>query len=210
MKKSQLLPSLIAAAGFALCATPAAQADVKVGVVDMNRIFSEYYATKDAEAKINEARADAKKQLDEKMETYQANINAINKLNEEINKPELSQDARTKKGKERDEKINATKELEREITEFRTSRERDLQAQALRMRNGIVEEITKLVQERVQKDGYDLVLDKSGVSGNSVPVVLHSNESADFSQGIIDALNAKKPAASDKKADDKKADAKKK
>ncbi|HWL52304.1 MAG TPA: OmpH family outer membrane protein [Chthoniobacteraceae bacterium] len=208
MKKTLTISSLIAAIGMTL-AVPA-QADVKIGLVDMNKIFSSYYKTKDAEGKINNARAAAKTELDERMESYKHNIDAINKLNDELSKPELSKDAKAKKGKERDEKINSTKELEREITEFRASREKDLQAQALRMRDGIVKEITALIQERVKKDQYDLVLDKSGNSINGVPVVLFSKESSDFSDEIIETLNKDKPAesastpAADAKADDKK------
>lgn len=174
-----------------------AQAEIKIGMVDMNNIFSSYYKTKDAEARINEARASAKQELDTRMETYKANLEKINKLNEEINKPELSKEAKAEKSKLRDEAIAETKNLEREITEFRTTREKQLQDQAVRMRNGIVEEITKLVQERVKENKYDVVFDKSGQSLNGVPIVLYSDEAMDFSESIISALNKNK-GSSDK------------
>jgi len=174
-----ILTTALLASGFT------AQAEVKIGMVDMNNIFSSYYKTKDAEARINEARASAKQELDTRMETYKTNLDKINKLNEEINKPELSQDAKAEKSKERDETIAETKTLEREITEFRTTREKQLQDQAVRMRNGIVEEITKLVQDRVKSDSYDVVFDKSGQSLNGVPIVLFSDDNMDFSDSII-------------------------
>ena len=63
----------------------------------------------------------------------------------------------------------------------------------MRMRNGIVEEITKLIQEKVKSDAFDIVLDKSGNSFNGVPLVLYSKEASDFSQDIIVALNKNKP-----------------
>jgi len=191
MKKTLTLASLIAAIGLA--ASPVAHADMKVGLVDMNKVFSEYYKTKDAENRINEARASAKKELDDRMDSYKKNLDAINKLNDEINKPELSKEAKDKKSKERDDKINETKNLEREIQEFRTSREKQLQEQAIRMRNGIVEEITKLIQDHVKSDQYDLVLDKSGLNSNGVPVVLYSKETNDFSADIIAELNKNRP-----------------
>ena len=54
MKKTLILASLIAA--FALAAGTAAQAaEMKIGFVDMNKIFGAYYKTKDAETRINEA-----------------------------------------------------------------------------------------------------------------------------------------------------------
>lgn len=195
MKKTLTLASLIAA--FALAASPVAHADMKIGLVDMNKVFSEYYKTKDAENRINEARAAAKKELDDRMDAYKKNLDAINKLNEDLNKPELSKEAKDKKSKERDDKISETKNLEREIQEFKTSREKQLQEQAVRMRNGIVEEITKLIQEHVKSDQYDLVLDKSGNSLNGVPIILYSKDTNDFSADIISELNKNRPKTSD-------------
>jgi outer membrane protein len=170
-----------------------AHAQLKVGTVDMNKVFSSYYKTKDAEQRINEARATAKKELDDRMETYKKNLEAINKLNEEINKPELSKELKDSKSKARDEKIAETKNLEREITEFRSTREKQLQEQAVRMRNGIVDEITKLVQDKVKSDSYDLVFDKSGSSLNGVPMVLFARDNMEFSEDIITSLNKNKP-----------------
>jgi outer membrane protein len=193
MKKILSFTCILSTLLFATAFT--AQAEVKIGMVDMNNIFSSYYKTKDAEARINEARASAKQELDTRMETYKANLEKINKLNEEINKPELSNDAKAEKSKTRDETIAETKNLEREITEFRSTREKQLQDQAVRMRNGIVEEITKLVQERVKTDNYDVVFDKSGQSLNGVPIVLFSDSGMDFSDAIISSLNKSKDAS---------------
>ena len=40
-------------------------------LVDMNKVFTAYFKTKDAEDKINDARAAAKKELDDRLETLQ-------------------------------------------------------------------------------------------------------------------------------------------
>lgn len=170
-----------------------AQAQLKIATVDMNKIFNGYYKTKEAENRINDARATAKKELDERMETYKKNLDQINKLNEDITKVELSKEAKDDKSKTRDEKIAETKNLEREINDFRTTREKDLQTQAVRMRNGIVEEINKLVQDRVRSENYDMVFDRSGMSANGVPVVVNARETMDFSDDIITQLNKNKP-----------------
>jgi outer membrane protein len=191
MNNTAKLASLIAA--FGIAASTPAFADVKVGLVDMNKIFSSYYKTKEAETRINDARASAKKELDDRMDTYKKSIEEINKLNEELNKPELSKDSKEKKSKDRDEKIAETKNLEREITEFRQTREKQLQEQAVRMRNGIVEEISKLINDKVKSNAFDLVLDKSGNSMSGVPVVLYSKDANDFSEEIISTLNKNKP-----------------
>lgn len=193
MKRTLAVASVLAAFAFA-AATPA-QAQMKVGVVDMNKVFSEYYKTKDAETRINEARAAAKKEMDDRMEARQKLLDEINNLNKDVENKQLTQGARDEKGKQRDEKINETRNLEREITEFKNTRERQLQEQAVRMRNGIVEEIMKIVNDKVKADGFDLVFDKSGSSLNGVPILLYSKDGMEFTNDVVTALNRNKPAA---------------
>jgi outer membrane protein len=191
MKKSLLatLLCLSLLGGFA----STSHAQVKIGTVDMNKIFSAYYKTKDAEARINEARNSAKQELDERMDTYKKNLDAINKLNDDLANPALSADGKSAKSKERDDLIQETKNLEREITEFRETREKQLQEQAVRMRNGIVDEITKLVLDRVKTENYDLVMDRSGLSLNGVPILIFAKDGLDFSDDIVVELNKNKP-----------------
>src|ERR1043166_9592880 len=165
MKK--LLFSLTAAALGIAATVPTAQAQqVKIATVDMTKIFNAYYKTKEAENRINEARNAAKQELDERLDTYKKSVDQINKFNDDLQKPELSKDKKDEISKKRDDVINETKNLEREIADFRTSREKQLQDQAMRMRNGIVEEITKLVQDKVKSENFDLVIDRSGSSLN--------------------------------------------
>jgi outer membrane protein len=93
--------------------------------------------------------------------------------------------------KERDDKIANIKNMEREINEFRQTRERQLQEQAMRMRESIVKEITDVIMDRVKTANYDLVFDKSGPSMNGVNVVIHSKDNMGFTTDVITALNKK-------------------
>jgi outer membrane protein len=199
----------LATAAILASGLPAAAQGIKVGTVDMNKIFSSYYKTKDAESRINDARTAAKKELDDRMDTYKKSLDEIKKLEEDMNNPALSKEAKEAKAKTRDEKVSEFRNLERDIKEFQTTREKQLQEQAVRMRNGIVEEITKLVKDKVNSEGYNIVLDRSGNSLNGVPIVVFANDNLDFSDDIIKALNKTKPADSGEAKSDAKADAKK-
>ena len=189
-----ILPCLAATALAAL--TTSAHAQMKLGIVDMNQIFTSYYKTKDAESKLNEAREAAKKELDDRLETLKKAMEEINKLNQDAEKPELSKEAKEKAAKTRDEKVQEARNLDREIAEFRGTRERQLQEQFMRMRKDIVEDILKAVNDKVKVAGFDLVLDKSAMSMGQIPVVLYSRADLDFSNEIISTLNktAPKPA----------------
>jgi len=200
MKKSlSILSALMLAAPIGVFA----QGTGKIGTVDMQRAFKDYNKTKDAEVKINEAKNAAKKEYDDRAEAYKKALDEINNLNKQLESPALSADKKTGMAKERDEKIANIKSMEREISDFRQTRERQLQEQLMRMREGIVKEITDVVLEKVKAKSLDFVLDKSGMSINGVPVVLYAPDNVDFTGEIIDTLNkpgratasTKKPAA---------------
>ncbi|MEO8440197.1 MAG: OmpH family outer membrane protein [Spartobacteria bacterium] len=184
--KKLILVALLSA--FALPAGAFAQG-MKVGTIDMNRAFKEYNKTKDAETKINDAKAAAKKEYDERADSYKKALDEINKLNQQLEAPALSADAKTQKAKERDEKIASIKNMEREINEFRQTREKQLQDQAVRMRDGIVKEITDVVMTKVKADNMDLVFDSSGVSLNGVTTVMFAKPEMDFTTAVVTQLN---------------------
>ena len=185
--KKLLSMGLASALAFPVAAL--AQSTLKIGTVDMQRAFKEYTKTKDAEAKINDAKNAAKKEYDDRADAYKKALDEINNLNKQLDAPALSADAKTQKAKERDDKIANIKNMEREITEFRQTRERQLQEQALRMREGIVKEITDVVMDKVKANNMDLVFDKSGMSLNGVPVVMYSRDNTDFTTDIMSVLN---------------------
>jgi Skp family chaperone for outer membrane proteins len=174
---------------FVLPIAARAQGTLKIGTVDMNRTFREYNKTKDAEAKINDAKNQAKKEYDERADSYKKALDDINNLNKQLESPALSADKKTSLAKDRDDKIANIKNMEREITEFRQTRERQLQEQALRMREGIVKEISDVVMDKVKSGSLDLVFDKSGNSLNGVPVLMYSRDSVDFTNDVIAVLN---------------------
>jgi len=166
-----------------------AQGTLKIGTVDMQRAFKEYNKTKDAEAKINDAKNAAKKEYDDRAEAYKKALDEINSLNKQLDAPALTAEAKTQKAKERDDKIANIKKMEREINDFSQTRERQLQEQLMRMREGIVKEISDVVVEKVKTNNMDFVFDKSGVSLNGVPIVMYAPANVDFTNDIIAVLN---------------------
>jgi outer membrane protein len=172
------------------------RAQAKIGTVDMNRVLKEYHKSKEAEAKLNEATKAARKEFDDRIEAYKKSLDEINKLNSQLDTPVLRADAKAARAKERDEKIASIKNMEREINDFRQTREQQLQEQMLRLREGIVKEITDVVMERGKSRNLDLVFDKSGASLNRFSPILFSPDSMDFTTDVIAELNKKERATS--------------
>jgi len=187
MKKYLVIPVLLLVAAFT--ASTASAQSAKFGTIDMKRVFDSYYKTKDAESKINEARNAAKKELEDRMDIAKKSLDEVKKLDEDMQKPELSKDAKEQKAKIRSEKATELQNMDREIREFQASREKQLQEQSVRMRAGIVDDINKIVADRVKAENFDFVFDKSGPSLNGVPIVLFSRDSYEFTDAVITALN---------------------
>jgi outer membrane protein len=186
MKKSL---SILSALMLAFPVAVFAQGTLKIGTVDMQRAFKEYNKTKEAESKINDAKNAARKEYDDRAEDYKKALDEINNLNKQLESPALSADRKTQTAKDRDDKIAKIKNMEREISDFRQTRERQLQEQLMRMREGIVKEITDVVMEKVKANNFDLVFDKSGMSINGVPVLMYSHDNIDFTNDVITVLN---------------------
>jgi outer membrane protein len=186
MKKS--LSSLVALT-LALPLAAFAQGTMKIGTVDVERAFKEYNKTKDAEQKAKDAANAARKEYDDRAEDYKKAVGEINNLNNQLESPTLSADKKAQTAKDRDDKIAKIKNMEREISDFRQMRERQLQEQFVRMREGIVKEITDVVMDKVKANNLDLVFDKSGMSINRVPFLMYSNDNIDFTNDVIAVLN---------------------
>ena len=186
MKK---LLSLVLTSMLVLPLAARAQGTLKIGTINMDRAFKEYTKTKEAEKKVNDAKDAAKKEFDDRTDSYKKALEEVNNLNKQLESTALSADKKTQLAKDRDDKINNIKNMEREINEFRMTRENQLREQALRMRDGIVKEIMDVVNDKVKTLNMDLVFDKSGLSVNGVPALLYSRDSYDFTNDVVAALN---------------------
>lgn len=164
--------------------------DLSVGVVDINRIFKNYRKTRDSETKINEAKAAAKKEYEDQSAVYKKALDGVNNLNTRVDSSSPGSSARSALVKERDEAIAKIKTMEREINDFRQTRERQLQEQAMRMREGIVKDITDAIAKGLQQTPGALLVDTSGQSTNFIPVVSYVSDVPDFSDDVLTALNS--------------------
>lgn len=191
MKKAQTTIAALASLAIfsSLGFSANAQDKLSVGIVDMKRIFQEYGKTKDAEKDINEQKAKAKQELEERTAKYKELLEQFSELSGQVKDDALSPELREQKRKEATDKGQQAKSLERQIQDFRLRREKQLQEQVVRMRKTILDEIQGLVEEESKAKNYDMVFDKSGVSMNGVPFLMHSRDANDFSTLIIERLN---------------------
>ena len=171
-------------------------AETKIGIVDMSRIFSEYDKTKKTQAEYEVLEKNANKELDTRINNLKKEVEGIDKLNADLEKPDLNNDLREAKQKEREAKIAQAKKLDEETTAFRSNKEKKFQDEFSKTRKNIIDDIMLVINEQTKTRGFDLLLDKSGLSAGAVPVVLYSRPDLDISTDIIAILNKKGPAKS--------------
>jgi len=182
---------------LAICATfalaAAANAQMKIGTVDLNKIFEGYYKTEQAKATVNTLQNNYNNDRKIKTDDYTKRRDEVVKLRDEANNPALSADIKQQKNLLLQEKGKELLALEREIMEFDRQRRGDIQQQMLRMRNEVVKEITDMVQAIAKQQGFSLVFDRTGQSMAAAPLLVFANEALDFSQVVVDQLNAGRP-----------------
>jgi outer membrane protein len=184
--------ALLAACGLAV--TGQAQT-MKIGTVDLNKIFEAYYKTEQAKTTVNTLQQNYNNDRKIKTDDFTKRRDDVVKLRDEANNPALSPDIKAQKNQLLQEKGKELLALEREIMEFDRQRRADIQQQMLRMRNEVVKEITDTVQVIGKQQGFTLVFDRTGQSMAAAPLLVFANEALDCSQVVIDKLNAAKPQA---------------
>ena len=207
--------AFVAMSSVALAFTALAQAPAgRIVTVDLNKVFTDYYKTPIASGKIKDTAESFNKELNEMVDNYKKEIEELNKLREDQDKPEYTAEVREQKRKAVSEKLAETQKIQRDLEEYRTSHGKILQEQQLRMRQTIVKEIQDVIDKEARDAGYQLVLDKSGTTANAVPTILFSQDSMDITDDLIKTLNKNQPKTTEapkttEKKDDKKKDDKK-
>ena len=190
--------AFVAMSSVALAVTTSAQVPTgRIVTVDLNKVFTDYYKTPIASGKIKDTAESFNKELNEMVDNYKKEIEDLNKLREDQDKPEYTAEVRDQKRKAVSEKLAETQKIQRDLEEYRTSHGKILQEQQLRMRQTIVKEIQDVIDKEARDAGYQLVLDKSGTTANAVPTILFSQDSLDITEDLIKVLNKNQPKATE-------------
>lgn len=168
-----------------------AEEPLKVATINMSQVFSDFNKTKEAEAKINGARAQAKAELDDRVAMFKQAETDAQALKAAASEPTLTERERDDRLRSFNAKLQELQSFQVEVQGFQKTRERQISEQSTRSRNSLVDEINQVISMKTEK--YDLVFDKSGQSLNSVNVLLFSGGAADLTNEILAALNAGKP-----------------
>lgn len=144
-----------------------AVATMKIGMVDVARVFDEYQRTKDEDRKLEE-KANRKQAEREKM------VEEIRKLKEELEL--LSEKGREEKQVAIDEKIKRLQDFDRSAGD-ELRKERDLTARE------ILKEIQTVLKDIGQKEGFTVIMDER--------MTVYGDKEVSLTDRVLEGLNAK-------------------
>lgn len=161
----------------------------KIGVVNLAKVFREYYKSKIAQEAIKRQAEAYRNYLVRMNNDYVKLVNeARNARNASLNVA-LSVSAK-KAAEAQAEKLareSAAKKAEIEV--YAQGRRVDMQKLENNRRKEIMIDIQSAVSKRAAIEGYDYVFDSSGMTMNNQPALLVFPKSADMTEAIIKDLN---------------------
>jgi Skp family chaperone for outer membrane proteins len=192
-----LIPAL-----FLLIGT-SAFAQYRIATVDMNRVITNYWKTKQAQVAIDERQKDIEKTGQDMMSTFNKTKEEYQKLLDSVNDPAVSSEERDRRKKAADDKLTDLRDQQDRFQQFDRGSSTTLQEQFKRTHDNIIADIRTVVSAKAKADGYTMVIDTAAQSVNGTPVVMYSVPAEnDITDAVIKQINMGAPVDVPK-ADDK-------
>ncbi len=161
----------------------------KIAVVDMERVFKEYYKTPQIETLLKQQQKVFQDYLVKKNEKAMELDKKFRTAFDRSQNITLSQEERQKATEEAEKITQDIKVIRAEMQSYAKAKQEELMKLATLKRNELLQEITEKIKQVAINQGYDMVLDKSANSTNAVPIVLYSKTNIDLTMEIINILN---------------------
>lgn len=171
-------------------ASAGAAAELKIATVDLDKVFTAHPKTQAAEAELKKSEEGVQEEMDQIVAEGRGLQEAVAKLREAAKNPLLTEEARLQKRDEAEEKLTELQEFELRARRTQETKVKQMREKVLKSRQAIVDELMAAVNHFAEAGGYDLVLDKSGMTMNAVPMVAYSNPALDVTDKLIEYLKA--------------------
>jgi outer membrane protein len=163
-------------------------AEMKVATVDLDKVFTAHPKTQAAEAELKKAEEAVEEEMEQVAEGLRALEADVTKLREAARSPMLSDEARATKRAEAEDKLTELQEAQLRARRTQETKLKQLREQLMASRQGIVDELLKEVAAFAVAEGFDLVLDRSGMTMNMVPLAVYSAPELDVTERLIERL----------------------
>ena len=174
----------------AFVASAAGAAELRIATVDLDKVFTAHPKTQAAEAELKKAEEAIQGEMEKMLAEGRALEETAAKLIDAARNPMLNEEARLKKRDEAEDKKTELQEFQVRVRRTQETKLKQMREQLMKTRQGIVDELTVAVADFAKAEGYDLVLDRSGMTMNAVPMLVYSNPELDVTDRLIERLKA--------------------
>ncbi|NCA82127.1 MAG: OmpH family outer membrane protein [Opitutae bacterium] len=188
--KKMWAATLMAAFVAAVCGA----AELKIATVDLDKVFTAHPKTQAAEADLKKAEDAIQAEMERMVAEGRALEESVAKLREAAKNPLLTEEARLTRRNEAEEKLTELQEFQLRARRTQETKLKQMREQVMKSRQGIVDELMAALEQFAQAGGYDLVLDRSGMTMNAIPLVAYSKPELDVTEKLIAFLQAKATA----------------
>lgn len=161
----------------------------KIGVVEMQRLFENYYKAKQLNDQLREAALKMDRGMRElRIELAEANAEA-ERLKQQAADRAVSVLELGKRKADYELQRKKVREIEARINAFDKNARVSLQNRQEASRQRLIEEITKVVEEVADQHDYDFVFDTSAQTLNRTPFIVFGKKAHDLTQTVTEKLN---------------------
>lgn len=186
--------SLIAILAFGLTAAVGSAQSLKVGVVDMARLFDAHYKTAEKNVVFQDEQEKVKAEIQRLNDEGLALQEEARGMAEQLNNPVLSDDAKAEIQQQTNAKIQEMQRKQQEMNTLVNNSSESLKQRVMNFRSLLMDEITQVATEVAQREGITLLFDKSGPSLLGVPAVLYHDSGFDITDAVLAEINKSRPA----------------
>ncbi len=185
--------SILLCAVLLVMAVPGQAAELKVGIIDLKKVFEGYYKTRLANAALEDEVNGLRKDNKALVEDHTKAVDDYKKAMDEANNQAISADEREKRKKEAEGKLIKINDLRQTIEQFERTAATNLSEKKRITQEKILNEIKEAITAKSKAAGFTLVLDSSSSDPMRLPTILYTSGENDITAVILDHLNVNAP-----------------
>jgi outer membrane protein len=185
--------TVFAALLLSLFAINAEAQSLKIGIIDLRKVFDTYYKTKQADTNLKEEAAELDNQRKEMIESFKQSEDAYRDLVDKAADQAVSPEERERSKQTAEKRLMELRELEQTIQQFERTARAQLAEKQRRMRDRILGEIRETINAHAKRGNFTLIIDTAAETVNNTPVVLYNSGENDITNAILTQLNAAAP-----------------
>lgn len=184
------LNTILVGLGLTLLTATPAFAETKIATVSLQKLFDNYWKTKQAESALQDQQAEMKKSESEMTDNWKKTNTDYQKLRDSAADQAVSAEERDKRKKDAEDKLKELKDIELSIQQFQRQASTTLSEKKARLTKNIIEEIKLGVAGKAKSGGYTIVADADAL--------LFADPATDITDSVLSQLNAGAPATAAK------------